>query len=94
VRLILVWIDQLRRTTPEGLPAFCSALVSELQQLVAAANQWASRDHTPTGTHDRVTLVARDSAPAQTNGAITIYADGSTLKVVRADGTTGTITVT
>ena len=30
MRLLLTWIDQLRRTTPEQLPAFCAAAKSVL----------------------------------------------------------------
>jgi hypothetical protein len=51
MRLILSWIDQLRRTTVDQLPAFCSALVSQLEEIVTAANAWAANDHHSNGSH-------------------------------------------
>jgi archaellum component FlaF (FlaF/FlaG flagellin family) len=93
VRLILTWLDQLRRTTVQGLPAFCSAIVSQFEDLAAAANTWAAKDHNSDGTHLVVRVGGTTSAPDATVGQITIYADGSDLKVVKPDGTIGTITV-
>lgn len=93
MRIILSWLDQLRRTTVDGLPQFCSALVSQFQDLAAAANTWAAKDHEADGTH-AVVRVGQDDVPEATVGKITIYTtDGATLKVVKADGTIGTITV-
>lgn len=94
MRLILTWIDQLRRTTVEQLPAYCSALVSQLEEIVAAANAWADRDHNSDGTHFVVRVGGTTSAPSATVGRITIYADGNDLKVVWPDGTVKTVTVT
>lgn len=95
MRIILTWIDQLRLTTVEGLPSFCAALVSQLQEMAASANTWANKDHNSDGTHNVVRVGGTDTAPAATASRITIYTtDGATLKVVLADGTIGTITVT
>ena len=51
MRLLLSWLDQLRRTTVQGLPSFCSALVSQFEEVVNAANAWAAEDHNSAGTH-------------------------------------------
>lgn len=93
MRLVLRWIDLLRRTTPEGLPAFCGALVAQLEEMVATANLWAARDHEPSGAHAQVTLMASESTPMPVTGGLVLYFDGTNLKVVRSDGTTGTVTI-
>lgn len=93
MRLILTWIDQLRRTTTDQLPSFCAALVSQLQEIVATANAWAGKDHNDDGTHLVVRVGGTTANPAATVGRITIFADGNSLKVVKPDGTVGTITV-
>ena len=94
MRIILTWLDQLRRTTTDGLPQFCAALVAQLEEIAAAANAWAAKDHASDGTHV-VVRVGDPEVPEATVGKITIYTtDGATLKVVKADGTIGTITVT
>lgn len=90
MRLVLTWIDQLRRTTVEGLPAFCSALVSQLQEITNTANAWAATDHTADGTH-AVVRFDQQSAPEATSGAMSVYWDGTNLKYVKPDGTTGNI---
>lgn len=93
MRILLTWIDQLRTTKLPELAAFCAALVSQLQEIAAAANTWATINHDSDGTHT-VVAVGDDDVPAATVGKITIYStDGATLKVVKADGTIGTITV-
>lgn len=91
MRIILSWIDQLRRTTVEGLPSFCSALVSQFQDLAAAANTWAQRDHNDDGTHYVVRIGGTSSAPDATASRLTIYWDGTNLKYIKPDGTTGNI---
>lgn len=94
MRIILTWIDQLRTTKLPELAAFCAALVAQLQEIAAASNTWAAVDHDSDGTH-KVVRVGDDDVPEATTGKITIYTtDGATLKVVKADGTIGTITVT
>lgn len=90
MRIILTWIDQLRRTTVEGLPSFCSALVSQLQEMAAAANAWADSDHNTTGTHGVVKYSTR-TAPAALAGHLVTYWDGTNLKWIKPDGTTGNI---
>lgn len=90
MRLVLRWIDHLRRTTAEALPAFCSALVSQLQEIINTANKWAENDHNGDGTHSNVRFSQR-AAPAATPLAISVYWDGTNLKYVKPDGTTGNI---
>ena len=51
MRIILRWLDQLRRTTAEQLPSFCSALVAQLEEIAAACTAWAEEDHNSDGTH-------------------------------------------
>lgn len=91
MRIILTWIDQLRRTTVEGLPSFCSALVSQLQEMAAAANAWAQKDHNDDGTHFVVRIGGTTAAPDATSGRISLYWDGTNLKYIKPDGTTGNI---
>jgi len=91
MRLILTWIDQLRRTTTEQLPSFCSALVSQLQEIVAAANAWAGKDHGDDGTHKTVRIGGTTAAPEATVGRISLYWDGTNLKYLKPDGTSGNI---
>lgn len=91
MRLILTWLDQLRRTTVDGLPSFCAALVSQFEDLVAAANTWADQDHHSDGTHGAVQYKARTTAPAAVAGHLITYWDGTNLKWVKPDGTTGNI---
>lgn len=91
MRIILTWIDQLRRTTVEGLPSFCAALVSQLQEIAAAANAWAGKDHNDDGTHQVVRIGGTTEAPAATASRISLYWDGTNLKYVKPDGTTGNI---
>lgn len=90
MRLILSWLDQLRRTTLEGLPSFCSALVSQFQDIVAAANTWAQKDHNDDGTHHFV-RIGGDGVPEPLAGRISLYWDGTNLKWVKPDGTTGNL---
>lgn len=94
MRLVLRWIDRLRTVTAEGLPAFAGALSAQLEEMVATANLWAAQDHTPDGTHQQVTLMASESTPMPVRGGLVLYFDGTDLKVVRANGTTGTVTIT
>lgn len=91
MRLILTWIDQLRRTTVEQLPAFCSALVSQFEEIVAIANKWAEHDHNSDGTHQVIRIGGQDITPASTTGRITLYWDGTNLKYIKPDGTTGNV---
>lgn len=91
MRLILTWLDQLRRTTVEQLPAFCSALVSQLEEMVATANAWAQQDHNTDGTHVTVRIGGTTSAPVATTDRISLYWDGTNLKYVKPDGSTGNI---
>lgn len=93
MRIVLKWLDQLRRTTVDGLPAFAAALVAQLDEIAKAANAWAATDHDSDGTH-AVVRVGHEDAPAATTGKITLYTtDGQTLNVVKADGTIGTVTI-
>jgi len=91
MRLLLTWIDQLRRTTAEGLPSFCAALVSQLQEIVFAANAWAAHDHNDDGTHHVVRIGGTESDPEATTGRITLWWDGTNLKYKKPDGTTGNV---
>lgn len=91
MRVILSWIDQLRRTTVDGLPQFCSALVSQFQEVAAAANAWARKDHNDDGTHNVVRIGGTSKAPDATVGRIQLYWDGTNLKWMKPDGTTGNI---
>lgn len=91
MRLLLTWIDQLRRTTADQLPSFCSALVSQLQEIVFAANAWAAKDHNDDGTHQVVRIGGTTAAAEATASRITLYWDGTNLKYVKPDGTTGNI---
>jgi hypothetical protein len=90
MRLVLRWIDHLRRTTADGLPAFCAALVAQLQETINTINKWAENDHNGDGTHALVRF-KQETAPAATSLTITVYWDGTNLKYVKPDGTTGNI---
>lgn len=94
MRLLLSWLDQLRLTTVERLPSFCSALVSQLEEIVATANTWANKDHNDDGTHYVVRVGGTTTTPDAMLGRITIYSSGNDLKVVWPDGTVKTVTVT
>jgi hypothetical protein len=91
MRIILSWLDHLRRTTADGLPQFCSALVSQFQDIAAAANVWAQKDHNDDGTHQVVRIGGTRAAPDATPARISLYWDGVNLKWVKPDGSTGTI---
>lgn len=91
MRLVLTWIDQLRRTTAERLPAFCNALVAQLQEIINTANKWAANDHNGDGTHLVVRIGGTTIAPEATTGRISLYWDGTNLKWVKPDGTTGNL---
>lgn len=91
MRLLLSWLDQLRRTTVEGLPSFCSALVSQFEEVVNAANAWAAEDHNSAGTHAVVKWKAQTTTPAALAGHLVTYWDGTNLKYIKPDGTTGNI---
>lgn len=93
MRIVLHWLDQLRRTTAEQLPAFCGAVVAQFQELAAAANTWAAVDHNSDGTHEVVRLGGTTTTPAATVGRIILYWDGTDLKTVKPDGTVQTVTV-
>lgn len=84
MRMVLTWLDQLRRTTVEQLPAFCAALVAQAQEIAAAANQWAATDHNGDGTHSEIHL-------GPIGSQITLAWDGTNLTYEKPDGTTGTI---
>jgi len=90
MRMVLRWIDQLRRTTVENLPAFCAALVSQLTEMTEAANSWAATDHNPDGSHAAVRF-KEETSPGVSTGAITVYWDGTNLKYLKPDGTSGNI---
>ena len=91
MRLILSWLDQLRRTTIDGLPSFCSAIVSQFTDIAAAANAWAQRDHNDDGTHNVIRVGGTTTAPDPTAGRLVIYWDGTNLVYVKPDGSTGNI---
>jgi hypothetical protein len=91
LRIVLRWIDQLRRTTVDQLPAFCAAVVAQFQEIAAAANAWAAMDHNSDGTHQVVKIGGHDTTPEATVGRLTVYWDGTNLKYVKPDGTTGNI---
>lgn len=91
MRLLLSWIDQFRRITVKNLPSVASALVSQFEEIVGAANTWAAVDHNSDGTHAAVKFSAETTAPAATVGAITLYWDGTNLKYLKPDGTTGNV---
>lgn len=91
MRIILSWLDQLRRTTVQGLPSFCAALVSQLEEIAAAANTWAAVDHNSAGTHGVVKFSQQASAPDALTSHLEVYWDGTNLKYVKPDGSTGNI---
>ena len=91
MRLLLSWIDQFRRITVENLPSVASALVSQFEEVVNAANAWASEDHDPTGVHTVVKFKAQTTAPSALAGHRVTYWDGTNLKYVKPDGSTGNI---
>lgn len=90
MRLLLSWLDQLRRTTVDGLPSFCSALVSQLEEIVNAANAWAGEDHNSAGTH-AVVKFKEETTPTALAGHLVTYWDGTNLVYIKPDGTTGNI---
>lgn len=91
MRIILSWLDQLLTTTAAQLPSFCAAIAGQLQEIAEAANHWAERDHNPDGTHAAVTFKEQTTAPDATTSAMSVYWDGTNLKYVKPDGTTGNI---
>lgn len=91
MRLILTWIDQLRRTTAEQLPAFCAALVAQLQEIIFAANAWADHDHNTDGSHAVIQFTEETNTPTAVATAIKVWYDGTNLKYLKPDGTTGNI---
>lgn len=90
MRLLLSWIDQFRRITVENLPSVSAALVSQFEEVVNAANTWAAVDHTSDGHHG-VTRFAVQDPPAALASHIVVYWDGTNLKYVKPDGSTGNI---
>jgi hypothetical protein len=93
MRIVLEWLDQLRRTTMDGLPSFCSAIVSQFEALAATCNTWAAVDHNPDGTHEVVRVGGTTTIPAASVERITLYWDGTDLKTVKPDGTVQTVTL-
>lgn len=93
MRIILTWLDQLERVTVDSLQAFCGALVSQFEDLAAAANTWAAKDHNDDGTHHVVRVGGTTSDPAATVDRIVLYKDGTDLKAVLPDGTIKTVTM-
>ena len=91
MRIILQWLDQLRRTADERLASFCAALVSQFEEIAAAANTWAAKDHNSDGTHQVVRIGGTTADPAATVGRISLWWDGTNLKWKKPDGTTGNI---
>jgi len=91
MRLLLTWIDQFRRITVDNLPSVAAALVSQFQEIVFAANTWAQKDHNDDGTHNTVRIGGTTAAAEATVGRISLYWDGTNLKYVKPDGTTGNI---
>lgn len=91
MRLLLSWIDQLRRTTVDGLPAFCAGVVAQFEEIVNAANTWGQKDHNDDGTHQVVRIGGSTGTPAVTAGRITLWWDGTNLKYEKPDGTTGNV---
>jgi hypothetical protein len=59
--------------------------------IAAAANAWAAMDHNSDGTHQVVKIGGHDTTPEATVGRLTVYWDGTNLKYVKPDGTTGNI---
>lgn len=91
MRILLRWLDQLRRTTVAGLPQFCSALVATLEDITAAIKTWQELDHNADGTHAVIHLREQDAAAAARAGHIGLYWDGTDLKTVKPDGTVETV---
>ncbi len=91
MRLLLSWIDQFRRITVQNLPSVAAALVSQFEEVVNAANAWAEEDHNTTGTHGAVKFSEQSPAPAALAGHLVVYWDGTNLKYVKPDGSTGNI---
>ena len=87
-------LDQIRTASPESLPALCAALVSLFEGVAVPANAWSAVDHNDDGTHQVVRIGGTEDAPSHTVGRMTLFLDGSDLKVVRPDGTIGTVTIT
>lgn len=84
MRLILSRSDQLKRTTPEQLPAYADAVLSQFEEVAAAANQWAGSDHNNDGTHSAIFL-------GTPGNQILLEWDGTNLTYTKPDGTTGNI---
>lgn len=91
MRVILANRDQLRRTTPEQLPSYCEAVLGQFEQIAAAANAWAEQDHNSDGSHALVRIGETAGVPKATVGALTVYWDGTNLKWMKPDGTTGNL---
>jgi hypothetical protein len=84
MRVQLTRADQLRRTTPEQLPSYCDAVLSQFQEIESAVNAWADLDHNSDGSHSTIRL----GAPGQ---QIVLDWDGTNLTWTKPDGTTGNL---
>lgn len=91
MRLILSWIDQFRRITVQNLPSVAAALVAQFEEIANAANAWAAEDHNSSGTHGAVKFSEQTAAPSALAGHLVTYWDGTNLKYIKPDGTTGNI---
>lgn len=91
MRLLLSWIDQFRRITVENLSSVANAIVSQFQEITEAANAWAAEDHNTDGNHTVVKFKAQTTVPSALAGHLVTYWDGTNLKYVKPDGSTGNI---
>lgn len=92
MRLVFEWINHLRTLTPKNMSAFAAAVVAQFEAVIATANLWAATDHNDDGTH-KVIRLSTEATPAATSASLTIWFDGTNLKVKFPNGTTGTVTI-
>lgn len=91
MRVLVSSSDQLRRTTPDQLPAYCDAVLRQFQEIASATNAWADEDHDDTGVHLVMHIKQSAMTPDALPGHLVIYWDGTNLKYVKPDGATGNI---
>lgn len=91
MRVVLTNTDQLRRTTVDGLPAYCAAVLRQFEEVAAATNAWADEDHDDTGAHLVLHVQASPTVPTARANHLVIYWDGTNLKYVKPDGSTGNL---
>lgn len=91
MRIVLQYLDQLRIVTLKTLPQFADRIVTTFEELVEAITTWQEQDHHADGTHDVIHINEQSAAAAARSGAITLYWNGTNLKYVKPDGSTGNV---